>query len=338
MRHTFAMAREKELILPSYQPARWLPGGHAQTIYPAVLLWQRALSYRREHWITPDLDAIGVDWTAGRAGTPLIVLFHGLEGGSRSHYAVSLFQQAYQQGWRGVVPHFRTCGNVPNRLPRSYHAGDSAEIDWVLRRLKKEHPGTPIFAVGYSLGGNALLKWLGEQGSRAGEFIHAAAAVSAPMDLTAAGVALDDGLNRHIYTRNFLRTMRKKAQYKLKLTENPFIDWRQVKGVKTLREFDDLVTAPLHGFFGVDEYWAQASSKPLLPNIAIPTLIINALNDPFIPAQSLPTAQQVSEHVQLLQPRDGGHVGFLSGPPPGRLQWLPSTLLKFFTFHLPLVR
>ncbi|WP_373973919.1 alpha/beta fold hydrolase [Chitinibacter sp. SCUT-21] len=336
--HTFDMAREKHLDLPSYHSASWLPGGHAQTIYPATLFWQRPLHYKREHWITPDLDSIGLDWTEGRAGTPLIVLFHGLEGSSRSHYAVSLFHHAYRKGWRGVVPHFRTCGNVPNRLPRSYHAGDSEEIDWILQRFKKLYPDTPLFAVGYSLGGNALLKWLGEQGEGATQIIHAAAAISAPMDLAACGNTLDIGINRHLYTREFLSTMRKKAQYKLKMSENPFIDWQQVKKVKSLREFDDLVTAPLHGFFGVEDYWKRASSKAVLQHITTPTLIINALNDPFMPAHSLPTVRDVSESVRLIQPREGGHVGFMSGPPPGRLSWLPETLMKFFQYHLPLVR
>ncbi|WP_410499816.1 YheT family hydrolase [Chitinibacter sp. S2-10] len=335
---TLSMAREKHLKLPSYRPASWLPGGHAQTIYAATLLWQRPIKYQREHWTTPDLDAIGVDWTGGRAGTPLIVLFHGLEGSSHSHYVLSLFSQAYRQGWRGVVPHFRTCGNVPNRLPRSYHAGDSAEIDWILRRLKKQFPNIPLFAVGYSLGGNALLKWLGEQGEQAGKILYAAAAVSAPMDLAACGNQLDSGLNRHLYTRGFLGTMRKKAQYKLKFSENPFIDWQQVKKVRTLREFDDLVTAPLHGFFGVEDYWSRASSKSVLKQIAVPTLMINALDDPFVPAHSLPGENDVSEHVQLIQPRNGGHVGFVSGWPPGRLNWLPDTLLKFFQYHTPLVK
>ena len=332
------MAREKILEFTPFHSAKWLPGGHAQTIYPALFMWRREARYRREIWVTPDLDSIAVDWTAGRAGTPLIALFHGLEGSSRSHYALSLFTHAYQQGWRGVVPHFRTCGNVSNRLARAYHAGDSAEIDWVLRRLHQEFPDSPLFAVGISLGGNALLKWLGEQGSAAAEVIAAAAAISAPMDLSASGQVLDVGFNRHIYTRNFLRSLRVKTQIKLKMDENPFIDPRQVKQVSTLREFDHLVTAPLHGFHSVEHYWQAASSKPLLKQIALPTLIINARNDPFIPAASLPRHHEVAACVTLLQPAEGGHVGFVSGAPPGRLSWLPENILRFFQFHKPLAR
>lgn len=332
------MAREKKLVLSTFQSAKWLPGGHAQTIYPALFMWRRAARYRRETWATPDLDSIVVDWTAGRAGTPLIVLFHGLEGSSHSHYALSLFTQAYKQGWRGAVPHFRTCGNVQNRLPRAYHAGDSDEINWILRRMRKAFPDSPIFAVGVSLGGNALLKWLGEQGTAANMVIDAAAAVSAPIDLSASGNQLDQGINRHIYVRNFLSTLRHKTQLKLKLNENPYIDWQQVKKVKTMREFDHLVTAPLHGFHSVDHYWQRASSKDLLKEITLPTLIINALNDPFIPASSLPQQMDMPSCVKLLQPAEGGHVGFVSGPPPGQLTWLPENILRFFQYHLPLPR
>ncbi|BCL74684.1 hydrolase [Jeongeupia sp. HS-3] len=327
------MQRQSQLQLPVYRAPRWLPGGHAQTIYPATLLWQRPPVYRRETWVTPDLDSIVVDWVDGRAGTPILVLFHGLEGGSRSHYAISLFQHFYPKGWRGVVPHFRSCGNVTNRLPRAYHAGDANEIDWVLRRIRARHPDAPIYAVGVSLGGNALLKWLGEQGHAANDVLMSAAAVCAPLDLAACGEALDNGFNRRVYTRNFLRTLKRKTLAKLKLIENPFIDGAKVRAATTLREFDDLVTAPLHGYRSVNDYWTRASSKPGLVNVCVPTLVINAKNDPFVPAAALPGEQDVSRWVTLLQPDEGGHVGFLSGPPPGRLDWLPNTLMRYFQFY-----
>ncbi len=332
------MLREHTLELPPYRAPHWLPGGHAQTIYPALMFWRRHLHWRREGWITPDLDAIAADWLDGRVGKPVVVLFHGLEGGSRSHYSASIIERVGRQGWFGVVPHFRTCGNVPNRLPRAYHAGDSAEIDWMLRRVKDMHPEAPVFAVGVSLGGNALLKWLGEQGERALAVLDAAAAVSVPMDLAAAGKVLDQGFNRQVYTREFLRTLRIKTLTGLKLNQNPFIDFERVRRVKTLREFDDLVTAPLHGFHGVDHYWRSASSKPLLAGIAVPTLVINARNDPFIPEGSLPVPDEMPDAVRLLQPDEGGHAGFVSGHPPGRLSWLPDTLMRFFNYHYHLPR
>ncbi|AZN36705.1 YheT family hydrolase [Iodobacter ciconiae] len=322
-------------VVPAYSAPAWLPGGHAQTIYPAVLMWKKIPAYRRESWMTPDLDSIVVDWLDARAGMPLVVLFHGLEGSSRSHYATSLFDFLYAKGWRGVVPHFRSCGNIINRLPRAYHAGDSAEIDWVLRRIRAQYPDVSIFAVGVSLGGNALLKWLGEQGDAAVAVIDAAAAVCAPVDLAATGNALDQGFNRQVYTREFLRSLRKKTFAKLKKLSDPFLDQQGLRLATTLREFDHLVTAPMHGFKSVDHYWQSASCKPYLAKIGVPSLVINTKNDPFVPAASLPLSAGVSEHVTLLQPPEGGHVGFVSGAMPGNLHWLPQTLHRFFQSHLP---
>jgi len=332
------MSRATPFKATEYLAPFWLPGGHAQTLYPATFMWKKTPAYRRESWITPDLDSIVVDWVDGRAGTPLVVLFHGLEGSSRSHYATSLFDYLYSLGWRGVVPHFRSCGNVLNRLPRAYHAGDSAEIDWVLCRIRAQNPGVPIFAVGVSLGGNALLKWLGEQGDAAAAVIDAAAAVCAPIDLAATSVSLDQGFNRRVYTREFLRSLRKKTFAKLKLVDNPFLDQEGLRRVNTLRAFDDLLTAPIHGFKSVEHYWQEASSKPFLPLIRLPSLIINAKNDPFVPFESLPLPAGVSNSVTLLHTLEGGHVGFVSGAIPGQLQWLPHTLHHFFQYHLPLPR
>ncbi|WP_228098007.1 YheT family hydrolase [Chitinilyticum piscinae] len=299
------------------------------------MFWRRSNAWRREGWITPDLDAVAVDWADGRVGKPVVVIFHGLEGGSRSHYAESIAERVVRQGWHAVVPHFRTCGNVPNRLSRAYHAGDSAEIGWMLERVRLMHPDSSLFAVGISLGGNALLKWLGEQGGRAQDLLQAAAAVSAPADLAACGAALDQGANRYLYTREFLRTLKSKTLASLKLNNNPFIDIEKVRRVSTLRDFDDLVTAPLHGFHGVEHYWRVASSKPVLRQIVLPTMMINARNDPFIPPGSLPGADDVSEAVLLLQPEEGGHAGFVSGWMPGQLSWLPDVLMRFFNFHSP---
>ncbi|KAF0812184.1 hypothetical protein IGB42_03462 [Andreprevotia sp. IGB-42] len=332
------MRHERHLDLPTYHAPPWLPGGHAQTVYPALFLWQRLTRYRREAWVTPDLDNIVVDWVDGRAGTPIVVLFHGLEGGSRSHYALSLAQHFYPRGYRVAVPHFRSCGNVSNRLPRAYHAGDSNEIDWILRRIRDRNPESPLYAVGVSLGGNALAKWLGEQGESAAELLSGAGVVCAPLDLTACGNVLDVGVNRHLYTREFLRSLKRKTLLKLKMTDNPYIDRDSVKRARTLREFDNLVTAPLHGFKSVDHYWQTSSALPLLKHIAVPTLLINSKNDPFIPASSLPGEDDVSDWVMLLQPKEGGHVGFVTAYPPGRLSWLPDVLHRFFQHHSPLPR
>ena len=255
-----------------------------------------------------------------------MVLFHGLEGSSRSHYALALMAEVARRGWRGVVVHFRGCGGELNLLPRAYHSGDSAEIDWVLRRFRS---GTgALYAVGVSLGGNALLKWLGERGASAREVVERAAAISAPVDLMAAGNALDRGFNR-IYVRHFLSSMRPKSLAKLARFPGLF-DAARLRAAGTLRAFDDVVTAPLHGFRNTDDYWTRASSKPWLRKIEVPVLMLNARNDPFLPAEALPTPHEVASSVLLEQPASGGHVGFVSGGFPGSLGWLPARVLGFF--------
>ncbi len=326
------------LISSPYRAPAWLPGGHLQTFYPPLCAARPRVSYRRERWSTPDDDFIDLDWleirtpeTADRDSTdahPLVALFHGLEGGSTSHYAIALMATLREAGWRGVVVHFRGCSGEINRLPRAYHSGDSAEIDWILRRLRQHNPAVPLYAVGISLGGNALLKWLGEQRSAATSVIRAAAAVSAPVDLMAAGNALGTGFNL-VYTRNFLATMKRKTLAKLARFPD-LCDRGAMLRSRTLREFDNAVTAPLHGFRDTNDYWTRASAKPLLRDIAAPTLIINARNDPFLPARALPCAEEVADCVRLELPATGGHVGFIAGAFPGRLDWLPQRLLLFF--------
>ena len=257
------------------------------------------------------------------------MLFHGLEGNSRSQYASALMAATRDRGWRGVVVHFRGCGGELNRLPRAYHSGDSAEIDWILRRLKLDNPSIQLFAAGVSLGGNALLKWLGEQRDAANAIVAGAASISAPVDLMASGDALGRGFNM-IYTRNFLATMRRKTLAKLALFPE-LCDRKRMLDSRTLREFDNIVTAPLHGYRDTDDYWTRASSKPLLRHIAAPTLMINARNDPFLPAAALPAAGELSAKVTAEFPATGGHVGFVTGVFPGQLDWLPQRMLNFFT-------
>ena len=232
------------------------------------------------------------------------------------------------RGWRAALPHFRSCGGEINRLPRAYHSGDSAEIGWMLARLREEAGSAPLYAIGVSLGGNALLKWLGEEGIAGRAVLRAAASVSAPVDLTAAGNALERGFNR-IYTRRFLVTMKKKSAAKLARHPGLF-EGDRVARSRTLREFDDLVTAPLHGFRDAADYWLRASAKPWLRHIAVPTLVLNAVNDPFMPGEHLPQPDDASPEVVLDYQTSGGHVGFVSGPFPGRFEWLPRRLFGFF--------
>ena len=336
---------------PAYRAPWWLPGGHLQTIFP-VAHKARLPAYRRERWDTPDGDFIELDWVDPRGPAsaaqeartqpqtgmpqpdpaplfvPLFVLFHGLEGSSRSHYARSLMQAAHARGWRGVVPHFRGCGGTPNRLPRAYHSGDSDEIDWILRRLQQVARGAPVFAAGVSLGGNALLKWLGERGTAAREVVDAAAAICAPLDLTLSGYALGEGFNR-VYSRHFLTTLRVKALAKSDRHPGRF-DAARIAGARSLAEFDDAYTAPAHGFAGVDDYWRRASARPWLGDIEVPTLVLNAANDPFVPARALPDVQTLPPAVHFDCPDEGGHVGFLAGAWPGNQDWLAKRVLAHF--------
>ncbi len=313
-----------------YRAPAWLPGGHAQTLWP-LLIKPAAPPFRRERWATPDGDFIDVDHLDGPAESPLLVLFHGLEGSARSHYAISTALACQQAGWRLALPHFRGCSGELNRLPRGYHSGDAEEIDWMLRRLWHANGERRIHATGISLGGNALLKWAGEQGERAAECVTGIAAICAPLDLAACGHGLARGFNR-IYTRHFLHTLKRNAAARLRRYPGLF-DEARMRHAANLYEFDDVVTAPLHGFAGADDYWLRASAKPWLKSIAVPTVAVNPKNDPFLPASHLPGPDDISPSVRLEQPASGGHLGFVSGAFPGHLDWLPQRLFHFFNFE-----
>ena len=313
-----------------YRPPAWLPGGHAQTIWP-LLIKPQPLKLRRERWATPDGDFIDVDHLDGPANAPLLVLFHGLEGSSRSHYAISTAQACRQIGWRLALPHFRGCSGELNHQPRAYHSGDSAEIDWILRRLSQANHGQPLHVAGISLGGNALLKWAGEQRHAASEVVSGIAGICAPLDLAACGHHLARGFNT-VYTRHFLGTLKARSTARLQRFPGLF-DETRMRRSRNLWDFDDAVTGPVHGFAGADDYWARASAKPWLKSIAVPTLVINPRNDPFLPASALPQLSDISPAIRLEQPASGGHVGFVSGSFPGNLDWLPQRLLHFFLFE-----
>jgi predicted alpha/beta-fold hydrolase len=313
--------------LKPYLAPFWLPGGHAQTLWP-LLIKPPALPLRRERWATPDGDFIDVDHLDGPSQAPLLVLFHGLEGSARSHYARSTAHACQQAGWRLALPHFRGCSGELNRRPRAYHSGDSDEIDWILRRLHADNDQRPLHAAGISLGGNALLKWAGERGEAAGELATGVAAICAPLDLAACGHHLAHGFNR-LYTQHFLSTL--KAISGDRLRQHPgLFDESKMRGAINLYQFDDAVTGPMHGFAGADDYWRRASAKPWLKSIRIPTLAVNPKNDPFLPARFLPTPAELSPAIRFESPASGGHVGFVSGPFPGHLNWLPQRLLHFF--------
>jgi predicted alpha/beta-fold hydrolase len=310
-----------------YHAPWWLPGGNLQTIWPALYARRShgpRPEYRRERWTTPDQDFVDVDWLIAPVRTqsqPLLVLFHGLEGSSRSHYAEAFADFAREHAMAFAVPHFRGCSGELNHAPRAYHSGDHEEIGWMLRRLRAAHTG-PMVAVGVSLGGNALLRWAAEAGDSAGEAVGAVAAVCSPIDLAAGGWAIGRGFNRLVYTTMFMRTMKPKAL--AKLAQHPgLFDRSRMLAARDLRDFDDMFTAPLHGFRNADDYYARASAKPHLARIRIPALVLNARNDPFVPAWSLPSQDEAGPNVTLWQPAQGGHVGFPDGHLPGHVRRMP---------------
>lgn len=345
----------------------WLPGGHAQTIYSAYIARHHHITFVRQRINTPDGDFLDLDWTgpglfadklASGAMAPYdaqlhstaarrwmqeddwarlpqspetqaLVLFHGLEGSSQSHYAQSIAQYFRARGWVVIVAHFRSCSGFPNRMARTYYSGDSEEISFILGSVRERLPKASWHTVGVSLGGNALLKHIGEQAEQA-HWLTAAAAISVPMDLVSCGQRLSDSfIGKRVYCPHFLKTMKNKIFEKSKRFPG-MIDTLRLGQAKTLRDFDDVYTAPMHGYKNALDYWTQASSKPLLSQIAIPTLILNAKNDPFVPMESLPLPQDCSAQVLLHQPEQGGHVGFTTGAFPGTIHWLPTRLARFF--------
>lgn len=316
-------------FMQAYRAPMWLPGGNLQTIWPALYARRtrgQVPEYRRERWSTPDGDFVDLDFLDNDVSPrrPLVVLFHGLEGSSRSHYSEAFADVAWRGKLTFVVPHFRGCSGEMNLAPRAYHSGDHEEIDFILRGLRERHAG-PIVAVGVSLGGNALLRWAAERGAAAAQVAQAVASVCSPLDLAAGGHHIGRGFNRMVYTTMFLRTMKPKAL--AKWSQHPgLFDREALLRARDLYEFDDIFTAPVHGFTGTEDYWARASAKPHLGRIRIPALALNARNDPFIPAASLPRPEEVSSSVTLWQPAEGGHVGFPAGPFPGHVLAMPEAV------------
>ena len=316
-------------VCPAFSSPWWLPGGHLQTIFPALLNRSPQPPYLRQTLATPDNDFIDCDWLPSVAPErPLLILFHGLEGSSRSHYARQITQAANALGWTTVVPHFRGCSGRPNRQPRAYHSGDTDEIDWLVRQLCALTPHrSALYVAGVSLGGNALLKWLGEQGAEASHVVDAAAAICPPLDLNICGRALDRGFNR-IYVRHFLKTLKPKALAKLEAHRGLF-DEARLRKAHSLFEFDDVFTGPIHGFAGAEDYWTKASSRPWLHRIAPPTLLLTAANDPFVPASALPQPNESAPALTHCHLDAGGHVGFTQPPWPGRYDWLANLITAF---------
>lgn len=344
---------KKTEALHDYAAPFWLVGGHLQTIIPSLFHQGPDIKYYRERWELEDGDFVDVDWTEPPAehkksplhatqqqnagstsdsnldlSRPVLVIFHGLEGNSQSQYVKCLLAGALSKGWLGVVIHFRGCSGEPNRLPRTYYAGDSLEIDLMLTRVSSRYPHNPLYAVGYSLGGNALLKWLGEIAHSQALQLSKAVAVSAPMDLKSSAISIDTGLNRIFYSRMFLNSMRPKA---LALSRRfpGLLNEHSIVNASTIQDMDAAVTAVLYGAKSAHDYYNKNAAKPHLKNIKLPTLIINAKNDPFMPAIFLPTRDEVSTFVTLDYQQHGGHVGFFSPKPDQANGWLAQRIVDF---------
>lgn len=356
-------------IDPSACPSPfWLPGGLPQTIYGATAAHHHHIAFVRERINTPDGDFVDLDWagpglsarknankqrvrpdarltrTAARRwlqdddwaslpdapDTPALILFHGLEGSSSSHYAQAIAHYFKARGWVVVVAHFRSCSGFANRMARAYYSGDSADIAFMLDSVRQRLPNAKWYAAGVSLGGNAMLKCLAENPT-ATHWLAASAAICAPLDLVASGNQLSSTWAlRQLCTHHFLKPMKRKIMEKARRFPGT-IDVLRLDRVKTLRDFDDFYTAPMHGYKNALDYWTRASSKPLLNLLQTPTLVLNSRNDPFVPAQSLPGSADCASGVLLHQPATGGHVGFTSGAFPGHSGWLLARLDKFFS-------
>lgn len=314
----------------AFQPAWWLPGPHLQTLWPRLRRGRDTPYIRRERLELPDGDFLDLDWTAGD-GRPRVLLLHGLEGSSSSPYAVGLGRALAGAGMQVVVMHFRGCSGEANRLARGYHSGDSADAAFVAGTLRQRAPATPLGAVGVSLGGNALLKWLGETGGN--NPLDAAAAVSVPFDLARSVARLQQGLSR-LYQRSLLRQMRRSLRRKAERLGR----WPATvpeRALTDFRTFDEHVTAPLNGFAGADDYYRRASCRPLLAGVGRPTLILHARDDPFVPPDAIPGENELAPAVCLELSRRGGHVGFVAGRVPGRpVYWLEQRLTAFFADQL----
>jgi predicted alpha/beta-fold hydrolase len=280
---------------------------------------------------TPDGDFVDLDWLdePGEVGAPVLLVLHGLEGSSRSHYVVGLLAGARARGWRGVALNFRSCSGELNRSRCFYHSGQTDDLEFIVGRLIEVEPAIDLFPVGVSLGGNVLLKWLGERGAGIPPAVRAAVGISVPFDLAASAAVLDRGFNKRVYTANFLKTMR--AKVSLKACVYPgFVDVQAALAASTFGEYDEVVTAPLNGFAGARDYWDRSSCGPWLSGIRRPTLLLNARDDPFVPPSSLPDSATLPSNVQVEFPEQGGHAGFIAARVPWRVtSWAEARALDF---------
>ena len=323
-----------KIVASRFNPAWWLPGGNLQTLWPYFFRRPVKIDLITERLELADGDFVDLCLTTTTRG-PIVAVFHGLEGCIDSHYAKPILAAVEQSGWRGVFMHFRGCSGEYNRLARSYHSGDTGDIGFLIDHLRERFPGAPIAAIGYSLGGNALLKYLGET-DRQGQ-IHAAVAVSVPYLLDEGAKKLNSGFSR-VYQRHLLGCLQRKIAGKFASKNFPGdcpIDVSNALQLNDFFQFDDKVTAPLHGFAGADDYYSRSSSRQYLKSINAPTLLIHARDDPFMTETVIPLEMELSGFVQLELAETGGHLGFVSGELPWHpVYWLEQRITEFLRTYL----
>jgi predicted alpha/beta-fold hydrolase len=305
-----------------YRPAWWIPGPHARTVWGRFVRRVPSVATRRERWETPDGDLLDIERLDAPPDRPRLVLLHGLEGTVRSHYAQGTLAEAQRRGWGADFVLFRSCGGTINRARRFYHSGETGDLALVIDRVTREHPRAPLVLAGFSLGGNVLLKYLGERGDDVPRAIRAAAAVSVPFDLDRGASYIDRGFAR-VYQASFLKSLKRKAYAKLAVYPD-LCDRARLDAVRSIRDFDEFVTAPLHGFAGASDYYAQSSSLGFLGGVRRPTLLLSAVDDPFLPPAVLDDVRAVAAENPALTVEfvpEGGHVGFISGTVPWRPEY-----------------
>jgi hypothetical protein len=313
-----------------FKPAWWLPGAHAQTIWPSLLRTPVEIKTREERLTLADGDFIDLAWTRGNSNKIVIVL-HGLEGSIDSSYARGMLAAISKKGWRGVFMHFRGCSGEHNLKDRSYHSGETGDLRFLVDTLRKRHPEATLSAVGYSLGGNALLKYLGEY--KDNSHLEAAAAVSVPYTLSNSASKLEKGFSR-IYQRHLLNRLVDKTLSKFQDRQAP-VDIANINKLNTFKSFDHHITAPIHGFKSGEDYYEQSSSRQYLDKITTPTLLIHSKDDPFMSVDAIPNQGELSDSVTLELSNHGGHVGFVSGNTPWNAKyWLEQRIPEFLGTYL----
>ncbi len=315
-----------------FKPAWWLPGSHLQTLWPTFCRrLNKSIVFQRERLELPDGDFIDLDWVNADTNAPIVVVLHGLEGSSESPYANGMLMAMQNQGWRGVLMHFRSCSGELNRHARAYHSGDTTDVAYLIKTIRDREPDALLAAVGFSLGGNVLLKWLGETGDT--NPLSAAVAISVPFELANAVDRVQYGFSR-IYQWHFLKSLLKKIQQKLD-TKKIQMKIPPLANVKTLHEFDDKITAPLHGFINAEDYYQRSSCRQFLRKISVPTLVLQSRDDPFMTADVLPNPHELSTSIVLELTNKGGHVGFVAGKTPWHVEyWLESRVPNFLQNYL----